>query len=271
MPAVSKAQQRFMGMVYATKKGDMTNPSPKVAKAAASMEKSDAKDFASTKHKKLPEKKDLKEFLNFFNKKKRLPTPPPTPKDTKVLAYKNYKSGVLNKTTGEFTQRTHTPDEASRYGWKPVKTSSYGPGDTTSQAYNTGGDKVQRTADGTPFTGSTRGLAVPYKYKKGEVPKGTWAGTPSLKFGTQVQLTQKPEGSNTKVTNSTVRDTGNFGAAGEVNRSTGFDLMRQTARDVTGNQNLTPTEYGKKTLYSRIKDRRKNAGPTSQYQGPVIK
>jgi len=61
MPAVSKAQQRFMGMVYATKKGDMTNPSPEVAQAAASMKKSDAKDFASTKHKKLPEKKVAKE------------------------------------------------------------------------------------------------------------------------------------------------------------------------------------------------------------------
>ena len=57
MPAVSKAQQRFMGMVYATKKGEMTNPSPEVAKAAASMKKKDAKDFASTKHKRLPEKK----------------------------------------------------------------------------------------------------------------------------------------------------------------------------------------------------------------------
>lgn len=45
MPAVSKAQQRFMGMVYATKKGDMTNPSPEVAQAAASMKKSDAKDL----------------------------------------------------------------------------------------------------------------------------------------------------------------------------------------------------------------------------------
>ena len=36
MPAVSKSQQRFMGMVYA---------------------------FASTKHKKLPEKKTFKEFM----------------------------------------------------------------------------------------------------------------------------------------------------------------------------------------------------------------
>ena len=61
MPAVSKAQQRFMGMVYATKKGEMTNPSPEVAKAAASIKKTDAKDFASTKHKKLPEKKVAKE------------------------------------------------------------------------------------------------------------------------------------------------------------------------------------------------------------------
>ena len=64
MPAVSKAQQRFMGMVYATKKGEMTNPSPEVAKAAASMKKKDAKDFASTKHKKLPDKVVAKEESN---------------------------------------------------------------------------------------------------------------------------------------------------------------------------------------------------------------
>ena len=213
------------------------------------------------------EMKTFNEFVNFFKKEAK----PPVPKDVKVLAYKNYKPGVLNKTTGEFTQRDHTPDEAARYGWKPVKTSSYGPRDTTSQTYNTGKDNIQRTADGTPFTGSTRGVAVPYKYKKGEVPKGTWAGTPSIKFGTKVQFTPKPMGKDSKVTDATVRDTGNFGAAGEVNKSTSFDLMRQTARDVTGNQNLTPTQYGKRTLYSRIKDRRKSAGPTSQYQGPVIK
>ena len=397
MPAVSKSQQRFMGMVCATKKGKMSAPSPEVAKAAAGMSEKDACDFARTKHKGLPKKvteesnpriprkkgqpanskkhsdlytdenpkgtihglgfkdvatakasvakikkssrshahkiqaaiameqrarvmgktseaavfrkyinsmkkktekmnegwsdkykksidcdnpkgfsqrahcqgkkKNLKEFMGFF-KKKKASAPH---KDVKVLSYKNYKPGVLNKTTGEFTQRDHTPDEAARYGWKPVKTSSYGPGDTTSQAYNTGSDKVQRTADGTPFSGSTRGVAVPYKYKAGEVPKGTWAGTPSLKFGTKVQFTQKPMGKDTRVTDATVRDTGNFGAAGEVNRSTSFDLMRQTARDVTGNQNLTPTQYGKRTLYSRIKDRRKSAGPTPQHQGPVTK
>ena len=58
MPAVSKAQQRFMGMVHAVQKGDMEAPSPEVAKAADSMSDKDAKDFASTKHKGLPNKKE---------------------------------------------------------------------------------------------------------------------------------------------------------------------------------------------------------------------
>lgn len=58
MPSVSKSQQRFMGMVRAVQKGDMKAPSKEVADAAKSMKKKDAKDFAKTKHKNLPEKKD---------------------------------------------------------------------------------------------------------------------------------------------------------------------------------------------------------------------
>lgn len=56
MPAKSKAQQRFMGMVHAVQKGDMEAPSPEVAKVAADMDDKSAKDFASTKHKGLPNK-----------------------------------------------------------------------------------------------------------------------------------------------------------------------------------------------------------------------
>jgi hypothetical protein len=63
MPAVSKAQQRFMGMVRAAQKGEMKNPSPEVQDAANSMKKKDAKDFASTKHKGLPEKKKVEEAV----------------------------------------------------------------------------------------------------------------------------------------------------------------------------------------------------------------
>jgi hypothetical protein len=52
--AVSKAQQKFMGMVYATKKGAKA-PSKEVAKVAKGMSKKSAKDFAKTKHKGLPQ------------------------------------------------------------------------------------------------------------------------------------------------------------------------------------------------------------------------
>ena len=58
--AVSRAQQKFMGMVRAAQKGEMENPSPEVSKVAASMKKKDVKDFASTKHKGLPAKKEDK-------------------------------------------------------------------------------------------------------------------------------------------------------------------------------------------------------------------
>ena len=56
--AKSKAQQRFMGMVYARKKGAMKKgeASPEVEAAAKGMSKKEAKKFAKTKHKGLPEK-----------------------------------------------------------------------------------------------------------------------------------------------------------------------------------------------------------------------
>jgi len=53
--AVSTAQQKFMGMVHAYKKGEMSNASPKVKKAAKEMSDTEAKKFASTKHEGLPQ------------------------------------------------------------------------------------------------------------------------------------------------------------------------------------------------------------------------
>ena len=97
MPAVSKAQQRFMGMVYATKKGDMTNPSPEVAQAAASMKKSDAKDFASTKHKKLPEKKVAKEATDFSQRDKVMKKAKPFHKHLYKSLHKKDTSGDVNE------------------------------------------------------------------------------------------------------------------------------------------------------------------------------
>jgi Protein of unknwon function (DUF3008) len=52
--AVSQAQQKFMGMVHAAQKGEKP-ASPAVAKVAKDMGKKDARDFAATKHKGLPQ------------------------------------------------------------------------------------------------------------------------------------------------------------------------------------------------------------------------
>lgn len=60
--AKSKAQQKFMGMVYAAKKGEKP-ASKEVAKVAKGMSKKDAEDFAKTKHKGLPDK--VTEGVNF--------------------------------------------------------------------------------------------------------------------------------------------------------------------------------------------------------------
>jgi hypothetical protein len=57
--AVSKQQQKFMGMVHAMQKGEkVKGASPELKKVAKTMKKSDAEDFAATKHKGLPKKKD---------------------------------------------------------------------------------------------------------------------------------------------------------------------------------------------------------------------
>ena len=64
MPAVSKKQQRFFGMVRAAQKGEMKNPSSEILDVADDISVKDAKKFAKTKHKGLPEKKMSEENLN---------------------------------------------------------------------------------------------------------------------------------------------------------------------------------------------------------------
>jgi hypothetical protein len=70
MPAQSKQQQKFMGLVHAIQKGDVpaSDVSPEAQKVAQDMKPSDVKDFASTSHTGLPRKvkqeilKKLKEY-----------------------------------------------------------------------------------------------------------------------------------------------------------------------------------------------------------------
>ena len=68
MPALSKKQQRFFGIVRAIQKGEPTPTTPETAKAAADMKKTDVKKFASTKHKGLPNKKVTTEEIKLNRK-----------------------------------------------------------------------------------------------------------------------------------------------------------------------------------------------------------
>ena len=69
MPAKSKSQQRFMGMVHAVQQGklDPSKVSKDVRGAASSMKSSEVKDFASTKHEGLVEKSaSLKDYISKY-------------------------------------------------------------------------------------------------------------------------------------------------------------------------------------------------------------
>ena len=67
MPSKSKAQQRYMGMVHACKKSDYKDcASKEVEDTARGMKAKDAKDFASTKHKGLPDKKEKNEMKDLI-------------------------------------------------------------------------------------------------------------------------------------------------------------------------------------------------------------
>ena len=68
MPALSKKQQRFFGIVRAIQKGEQAPTTPETAKAAEDMKKTDVKKFASTRHKGLPEKKVTTEELKLNRK-----------------------------------------------------------------------------------------------------------------------------------------------------------------------------------------------------------
>ena len=56
MPAKSVAQRKFMGMVRATQKGEMKDPSPELKRAAKDMGAKAVNKFAKTKEKNLPQK-----------------------------------------------------------------------------------------------------------------------------------------------------------------------------------------------------------------------
>ena len=97
MPALSKKQQRFFGIVRAIQKGDLAPTTPETAKAASDMKKSDVKKFASTKHKGLPEKKVTKEEQTFSQRDKILRKAKPLHKHLYKNLHKKDLDGDVNE------------------------------------------------------------------------------------------------------------------------------------------------------------------------------
>ena len=101
MPALSKKQQRFFGIVRAIQKGEMAPTTPETAKAAADMKKKDVKDFASTKHKGLPEKKVSKEEKDYDQKDVVMKKAKPLHKHLFKNLHKGDRKGDVNNLPGE--------------------------------------------------------------------------------------------------------------------------------------------------------------------------
>jgi hypothetical protein len=104
--AVSQQQQKFFGMVHAMQKGKkIPGASAELKKTAKSMSKSDAKDFAKTRHAGLPKK--ISEF------KGSLPPPEMNPEDAQKFA-----ADQMAK------QRELTQSMAAQQGSAPLKGSA---------------------------------------------------------------------------------------------------------------------------------------------------
>jgi len=94
--AVSKKQQRFMGMVHAAQKGE--KPASKaVGKVANTMKPKDTADFAKTKHKGLPEKK--KKEVDENSEDERLTTTQTGPGKTSTSSSTGRISATVDKGT----------------------------------------------------------------------------------------------------------------------------------------------------------------------------
>jgi hypothetical protein len=157
MPAKSKAQQKFMGMVHAAKKGEKP-ASKEVAKAAKGMSGKAAKDFAGTKHKGLPEKvkksKTEESLLNDFEQAISEVTVTSGPNKGKQWSPKT--PGPTNKNYKEIDGNIPSPPDGATApppGYKPPKGSLGGPkgdrsvGTSMKKAEVTTSDDAEMTAE----------------------------------------------------------------------------------------------------------------------------
>ena len=144
MPAQSKSQQKLMGIVHAIQKGD-ANPkdfSKGAQQMAKDMKPSDVKDFASTSHKGLPDKKEeikkLKEYIRTLVREKMM-----REMSTSAGAGEYMTPFAFGKAGNE---KKKAKKQADLTGYTPVNETSER--DITKQLISTKpGDKIEITLD----------------------------------------------------------------------------------------------------------------------------
>ena len=102
MPASSKAQQRFMGIVRSIQKGNAkaSNYSKEIQSVAKSMKKKDVKDFADTDRKGLPDKVKTEE-RDYKDEYKKFQSSPKSKKYRAELNQYNRKKGTYGNNDGK--------------------------------------------------------------------------------------------------------------------------------------------------------------------------
>lgn len=138
--AVSTAQQKFMGMVYAAKKGAKP-ASPEVAKAAAGMSKKEARKFAKTKHQGLPTHKEETECGSDKKNKEVDPRQLKTMKDRTRTAL-----GLMG------IKASYEPEGKTILEWEPGdEPGEPGNRNRTPNPYGRPGDRYKYNPDKKPF------------------------------------------------------------------------------------------------------------------------
>lgn len=222
--AVSKKQQKFMGMVHAAQKGEKP-ASKEVAKVAKDMPKKAAKDYASTKHKGLPEK--VKETKDLPGDQDKLDVAEPKgkldAKDFKALAKKKKVDESMN--IYESAVKHFVDDLIADIDSAPFRSAFNIKGHNAERAEKQilaavqHDDKYNGLSDGAQR--SLVKIALDFFKDEGELDEGIRTGnvpmgnTSTLPFGARPNIVQKPAimrkqaGSDFPLSLGQVRDTSN--------------------------------------------------------------
>ncbi len=190
MPAKSKAQQKFMGMVHGVQKGTI-NPSTvsaKVKKAAKGMKKKSATDYASTKHKGLPKKVTVKEVSKWL-------------KSLEEFRYRKVR-GIDARRVTSFVNRGMNEEDLPMSLRKKWEHRKYGREKHLANKYMTenGYDSIQKEGFGSEDTLDKKGIKEFEQWRKDNAEQlgYTLSGTPDIKEERDYKAEYKKFQSSTK-------------------------------------------------------------------------